>query len=111
MMSSPSDYGGGNTYPVEPTPENVAKWNKGTYNSAKESLIDHFKRHGSEVGAKDVDQYVRKAKGFYDRRKGAKISYPKDGTFGAIRYTKNGKYIIMAPDKTIISFGLENRGD
>ena len=68
----------------------------------------HFYTHGQGVGAKDVDQYVRKAREFSRQLKGAKKSYPKEGTPGAIRYTKNGKYIIIGPDGKILSFGLAN---
>ena len=33
--------------------------------------------------------------------------YPVDGTTqGVIRYVKNGKYIDLAPDNTIVSFGV-----
>lgn len=71
-----------------------------------ESLIYHFKTHGAQVGAADIDQYVRKADAFKQNLKGAKKSYPSEGTAGAVRYTKNGKYIILGPDGKILSFGL-----
>ena len=59
----------------------------------------------AEAGAKDAEQYFRKADGFAKNLRGAQKSYPTDGTPGAIRYTKNGKYLITAPDGTYISFG------
>lgn len=54
--------------------------------------------HGEQVGASDCDQYVRKADGFYQNLRGAHKSYPSDGTPGVVRYTKNGKYLFVAPD-------------
>ena len=91
----------------KPSQESTDKWNKGSYDSKEESLVDHFNRHGEEVGATDADQYVRKAEEFNRNLKGATKSYPDGYTEGAIRYTKNGKYLIKAPDGTFISFGLE----
>ncbi|MBE6111803.1 MAG: hypothetical protein E7195_02130 [Peptococcaceae bacterium] len=81
-------------------------WSNGTFDSVDESLIYHFKTHGAQVGAADIDQYVRKADAFKQNLKGAKKSYPSEGTAGAVRYTKNGKYIILGPDGKILSFGL-----
>ena len=81
-------------------------WGQGRFDSVEDSLRYHFKEHGKEVGAADIDQYVRKAENFRLNIKGARKSYPPDGTPGAIRYTKNGKYIIIGPDKKILSFGL-----
>jgi len=81
-------------------------WGQGNFDSVEDSLRYHFKEHGKEVGAADIDQYVRKAENFRLNIKGARKSYPPDGTPGAIRYTKNGKYIIIGPDKKILSFGL-----
>ena len=77
------------------------------FDSVEKSLDYHFGEHGSQVGAKDVDEYVRKAEGFKQNLRGAKKGYPKKGTPGAIRFTKNGKYIIIGPDGKILSFGLE----
>ncbi len=84
------------------------KWGRGSFDSVEDSLEYHFKEHGAEVGATDIDQYVRKAEGFSQNLRGAKKSYPRDGTPGAVRYTKNGKYIIIGPDGKILSFGLEH---
>ena len=67
----------------------------------------HFKEHGKEVGAVDIEHYVRKAEGFSQNLRGARKSYLTEGTPGAVRYTKNGKYIIIGPDGKILSFGLE----
>ncbi|MBL1230368.1 hypothetical protein IW492_14115 [Enterococcus sp. BWB1-3] len=64
----------------------------------------HYGEHGAEVGVKDINQYVRKAQEF---ARTAKKSNPTGGTPGAVKYTKNGKYVILGPDGKILSFGLE----
>ena len=65
----------------------------------------HFNKHGAEVGAQDVEQYVRKAEAFKQNLRGAN-SYPVYGEVpGVKRYVKNGKYIDLAPDGSIVSFG------
>lgn len=81
-------------------------WGKGTFDSVEDSLEYHYKEHGKEVGAESIDQYVRKAEGFSQNLRGAKKSYPQEGTPGSVRYTKNGKYIIIGPDGKILSYGL-----
>ncbi|MBW7473875.1 hypothetical protein K0T92_03890 [Paenibacillus oenotherae] len=80
-------------------------WNKGSFDTAGDSLIKHFKKHGSQVGAEDLAQYIRKAEGFAQNLRGATKSYVDGAVDGVIRYKKNGKYIDIAPDGTIISFG------
>lgn len=80
---------------------------QGTFDSVEASLDYHFTEYRKEVGAVDIDQYVRKVESFSQNLRGARKSYPTEGTLGAIRYTKSGKYIIIGPDKKILSFGLE----
>lgn len=80
-------------------------WNKGSFDTAGDSLINHFKKHGSQVGAEDLAQYVRKAEGFAQNLRGATKSNVDGAVEGVIRYKKNGKYIDIAPDGTIIPFG------
>ena len=81
------------------------KKNGETFDSVEDSLRYHFEEHGEEVGASSIEQYIRKAEGFMQNLRGAHRSYPSDGTPGAIRYTKNGKFIIIGPDGKILSFG------
>ena len=88
------------------TEDSKEKWGKGTFDSVEESLKRHFRKHGAEVGARDINDYVNKAYEFSKNLKRAKRAYPDDGTSGAIRYTKNGKYIIIGPDGKILSYGL-----
>ncbi|AVQ47675.1 hypothetical protein [Clostridium botulinum] len=83
----------------------VRTWNKGSFDSIQDSLARHFEKHGAEVRATSVEQYMRKAEGFKQNLRGAK-KYPVDGTVqGVTRYIKAGKYIDLSPDGTIISFG------
>ena len=82
-------------------------WNAGSFGSAGKSLEYHFKKHGTKVGAKDVAQYARKAEEFARTRRGA-VSFSVDGaTEGVTRYVKNGRYVDLAPDGSIVSFGAE----
>lgn len=80
-------------------------WNKGSYSSAAESLKAHFEKHGPEVGAQTVEQYLNKARGFANNLRGAQRFPIKGATEGVVRYVKNERYIDLAPDKSIISFG------
>ncbi len=83
-------------------------WNKGSHKDSEASIKKHFKKHGQEVGAKDWQQYVRKAKEFARTAKKGSIKSNVPGEVkGVIRYKKNGKYIDLAPDGTIISFGKQ----
>ena len=83
----------------------VSGWNKGSFNSVEESVARHYYKHAKEVGASSIEQYIRKAEGFMQNLKGATKSYINGTVEGVIRYKKNGKYIDLAPDGTIISFG------
>lgn len=74
--------------------ESKSKWGKGTFDTVEDSLNHHYGEHGQEVGAGDIDQYVRKADGFRQNLRGSQKARPTNGTHGAIRYTKNGKYLL-----------------
>lgn len=83
----------------------LSTWNKGSFDNEEGSLIQHFIKHGGDVDAKSPSQYLRKAQEFARTRKGS-TSSPVDGAVeGVIRYRKNGKYVDIAPDGTIVSFG------
>jgi hypothetical protein len=82
-------------------------WHPGSYPSSYASLVDHWNRHGDEVNADDVDQYLKKALGFKQNLRRSVRSYPDGATEGVIRYTKSGRYLDLAPDGRIISFGCE----
>ena len=87
---------------------NTGKWNKGSFNSALDSIKKHYEKHGKEVGAKSIEEYLRKAEEFAKTaKKGASKSKVPGKVDGVVRYKKNGKYIDLAPDGTIISFGKQ----
>lgn len=85
----------------------LGKWHKGTFGSVEDSLNYHFKKHGSEVGATSIEQYINKAEQFTKNLRRAKVKILNEPTPGVKRYYKNGKYIDIAPDGTIISFGKQ----
>lgn len=83
-------------------------WNKGSYDDAEESLKEHYKKHGKEVGAESEEEYLRKAKEYARTAKKGSTKSKVDGEVeGVIRYKKNGKYIDIAPDGSIISYGKQ----
>ena len=87
---------------------NSSEWNKGSFDSSQESLDYHFNQHGEEVGAKNTEQYLRKAEEFAkSAKKGSTKSHVRGEVEGVIRYKKNGKYIDIAPDGSIVSFGKQ----
>ena len=87
---------------------NSSEWNKGSFDSSQESLDYHFNKHGEEVGAKNTEQYLRKAEEFAkNAKKGSTKSRVRGEVEGVIRYKKNGKYIDIAPDGSIVSFGKQ----
>ena len=93
--------------PANVPPIRTGRWGKGSFATAAESLEYHFAEHGAEVGATNVDQYLRKAEGFAQNLRGATKS-PVDGaTPGVIRYKKLGKYIDIDREGNIISFGTQ----
>lgn len=47
----------------------------------------------------------REAEGFAQNLRGSHKHYVDGAVEGVMRYVKNGKYIDLAPDGTIISFG------
>jgi len=89
----------------------VESWGKGTFDTANDSLLHHFKKHGEEVGATSPEQYLNKAKGFAQNLKRIHPTHVDGETPGVLRYRKNGKYIDIAPNGDIISFGKVGNED
>ena len=86
----------------------TGNWNKGSFDSPENSLNYHYRKHGDEVGATSRDQYLRKAEEFAKTaKKGSSKSQVDGAVEGTIRYKKNGKYIDIAPDGSIVSFGKQ----
>nr|WP_296066792.1 hypothetical protein [uncultured Mediterraneibacter sp.] len=66
------------------------------------------KGNGDGVGAKNTEQYLRKAEEFAkNAKKGSTKSRVRGEVEGVIRYKKNGKYIDIAPDGSIVLFGKQ----
>ncbi|HWA93833.1 MAG TPA: RHS repeat-associated core domain-containing protein [Terracidiphilus sp.] len=84
-----------------------SNWHEGSFDSSEESLNYHFDTHGEEVGAESESEYLRKAEAFKSNLKGAQKSPVEGATEGVTRYTKNGKYIDLASDGRIVSFGKQ----
>lgn len=82
----------------------LSLWSKGTFSTVAESIKYHFSRHGKEVSAEDVWQYLRKAEAFMRKLRGSRTSILADGIS---RYAKNGYYVIKDNAGKILSFGLE----
>jgi len=97
--------GSAHTPGIGDEPVNTGRWHEGSYGSPLESLQDHFAKHGAEVGATDAAQYLRKAEAFALNLRGAQRSPIEGFTKGVVRYVKNGRYIDLAPDQRIVSFG------
>lgn len=86
-------------------PITTGRWAKGSFESAEASLRSHFYKHGGEVGANDVEQYLRKADEFAKNLKGS-TSKPLEGyTENVTRYYKGNRYVDLTHDKQIVSFG------
>jgi hypothetical protein len=82
-------------------------WGAGSFGSAEESLLHHFDKHGAEVGAETVEQYLRKAEGFAQNLRRATKSKVDGATASVTRYKKAGKYIDLDTFGNIISFGAQ----
>lgn len=80
-------------------------WGKGSFSDKEATIKYHYNKHKEEVGADSLLQYLRKAKAFSKNLRGAKKSNVMGATKEVIKYEKNGKYIEIAPNGDIISFG------
>ena len=81
------------------------KWSKGSFDTLEDSFAKHFDKHGAEVGARDLLQYLRKADAFAsDLARGSgpkRVPLPE----GATRFIKSGKFIIKDAEGLIRTFG------
>ena len=92
----------------------LGDWGDGNRGSAYDNALHHYDKHGTEVGAKDFDDYLRKANAFKNTvtNAGSRITpTPVDGaTPDVYRYRYNGKYIdlqyIREQDMVSKLFGL-----
>ncbi len=84
----------------------VAQWSKGTFPTVAESIKYHFMRHGKEISANTVWQYLRKADAYTQNLRGAKVYILEND---ASRYVKKGYYVIKDQAGKILSFGIERK--
>ncbi len=82
----------------------VSSWAKGSFPSVSESIKYHFARHGKEVSAADVWQYLRKSVAFARNLRGSRTNELETGVS---RFMKNGYYVIKNESGKILSFGVE----
>ena len=71
------------------------RWGVGSAESSYHNAITHYRKHGSEIGAKNFDDYLRKANAFKDTvlNKNIKGKLVSGYTSDVYRYSYNGKYI------------------
>ena len=84
--------------------ELVSRWAKGSFPGVSESIKYHFARHGKEVSAKSIWQYLRKSVVFARNLRGSRTSVLE---IGITRHMKNGYYVIRDEAGKILSFGRE----
>lgn len=92
----------------------LGDWGDGNRGSAYDNALHHYDKHGTEVGAKDFDDYLRKASAFKNTvtNAGSRITPTLvDGaTPDVYRYRYKGKYIdlqyIREQDMVSKLFGL-----
>ncbi|HEV7767326.1 MAG TPA: RHS repeat-associated core domain-containing protein [Thermoanaerobaculia bacterium] len=80
----------------------VGAWGKGAFPTLAKTIAYHFGKHGGEVGAGNVLQYMRKAYEFNRNLRGAEKTALENG---AIRYVKKGYYVIKDKAGNILSYG------
>lgn len=87
----------------------TSAWHQSVYLFPAENLVVHFKTHGKEVNADTAKSYLNKSIEFRRTAKKGVQGKPVSGYVqGVKRYTKNGRYIDLAPNDKIISFGSVN---
>ena len=85
----------------------TGNWNKGSFDTAIESLNYHYYKHGAEVGATSCSHYLRKAEEFAKTAKKGSIKQEVIGNVeGTIRYKKMESILIL--HQTIQLCHLEN---
>jgi hypothetical protein len=68
-------------------------WASGTFETAEESLVYHYKKHGEEVRSTSMKQYLDKAEQFSKNIRRVKPSLVQGNTPNVMRYRKLGKFI------------------
>lgn len=74
-------------------------------NTVSASIKYHFSEHATELGARNLGQYLRKAEAFARNLKGIRPTSVPGRTEGVMRYRRSGKYIDIDSNGKIVSFG------
>lgn len=87
----------------------IREWGAGSFRTRKFNIRKHYNRkhynkHGQRVRAENIWQYLRKASAFRQEARGI-ASRVAGATAGVYRYRKQGRYIDLAPEGKIVSFG------
>jgi len=75
-------------------------------------LIEHYRKHGAEFGARTADDYLNRARALRDRRAGRNVleAVRKDGVI--TRYDRStGAFLAFDSDGTIRTFFRPNLGE
>ncbi|WP_176701287.1 VENN motif pre-toxin domain-containing protein, partial [Gilliamella sp. wkB108] len=84
------------------------EWHEGAEGKSADSLLKHYNKHGKELKSDSPEHYLNQAKEFAKNLRGARVVKNVKGyTQNVTRYYKNGKYIDIAADKRIVSFGKQ----
>ena len=86
----------------------LSGWDKGSFDSVQDAVARHFAKHGAEVGAATVGQYLEMAKQWATNgKKNAKKSKVHGYRDNEIRYSKNNRYIDLVDGSSskIVSYG------
>lgn len=87
-------------------------WAEGGRGSSLSNAQHHFEKHGSEVGARTLEEYTRKATNFANNvlSKRVRTAYISGATPNTYRYYFNKKYVDLAYngiEHLFVSFGLQ----
>lgn len=77
-------------------------WARASFNTTADSIRYHFRRHGHELGAAHVWQYLRQAHSLRWNLRGARRT---ELGAGKIHYTKRHRFLILDAQGRIISYG------
>lgn len=87
----------------------TTSWHQGSFDFPAESIVYHYTKHGKSVGATSAKSYLNKSIEYRrTAKKNARVSNVSGVVYGTKRYSKNGRYIDLAPDGRIVSFGTTN---
>lgn len=77
------------------------------------AFLRHYEKHGDEVGAEDAKQYLNKALAFnQEARKRRGQGRLVEGPTPDVReWKKSGRYIHVASNGEIVSFGRDHAAD